>query len=150
MRITSPAFSDGSPIPGEFAAGGTGQPPPLVFRDVPPGTAELVLIVDDPDVPRDLRPDGNFDHWLVWNIPPETGGISSELPPGTVGLNTRGRHDWVPLGPPPGRGPHRYFFRLFAVDQPTRLRPASDKAQLLAAIEGHVVAQAVLMGTYER
>ena len=106
--------------------------------------------MDDPDVPTSIRSDGVWDHWLVWNIPPTTTEIPEEGPtPGVVGRNTSGRHEYG--GPCPPDREHRYFFKLFALDRELDLPAAhATKEQIIAAMEGHVLASAELMGRYER
>ena len=151
MRITSPAFGNAAPIPLAHSIDGAGTLPPLQFHDVPAGTVSLALVSHDPDVPRDRRPDGNFDHWVVWDLPPGCGGISDESDHrGRVGVNTRGENTWVPCAPPPGSGIHRYFFTLYALDAMLGLPPTAGRPEVEAAMVGHVLDSAQLMGTYER
>jgi Raf kinase inhibitor-like YbhB/YbcL family protein len=151
MQIVSPVFADEGWIPVEYSVAGTGSLVPLEFADVPVEARSLALVVHDPDVPRDRRPDGNFDHWVVWNIPPEHGGLSDAADaPGVVGANSRGANEYVAPAPPPGDGPHRYYFTLYALDTLLDLAPSAGRADLESAIEGHVLEQAVLMGKFER
>ena len=151
MRISSRAFADEGWIPVEYSVDGSGSLVPLEFADVPDGARSLALVVHDPDVPRDRRPDGNFDHWVVWNIPPEQSGLSNAADPGgVVGANSRGAKEWVAPAPPPGDGPHRYYFTLYALDTLLDLASTAGRSDLEAAIEGHVLDRAVLMGKFER
>lgn len=150
VDLTSPAFMHEQNIPTEFTAAGSGAFPPLHIAAVPPATTSLALIVDDPDVPKSRRPSGIFDHWVVWNLPPSTTAIERlDAVPGIVGLNSRGEHGYVPPGPPPGTGSHRYYFTLYALDCSLTLDPATTKDELLAAIDGHIITTAVLLGRYE-
>src|SRR2546426_810537 len=112
MRLTSPAFADGHPIPAHYTCDGANVSPELRWSDVPEGTLSLALTCEDPDAPR-----GTFTHWVIWNLDPTTGGIrAGEVPAGA----RQGRNDFgsVRYGgpcPPPGHGPHRYYFTLYAV-----------------------------------
>jgi len=149
MKIESPAFADNGLIPTKYACDGESINPPLSFFDVPAGTKTLALIMEDPDVPRALRPDGMFDHWLVWNMPANTKGIpENSAPPGTVGQNTKGTIEYAPPCPPDRE--HRYFFTLFALDSILQLPPTSGKNALLKAMENHVIESVQLLGRYER
>jgi Raf kinase inhibitor-like YbhB/YbcL family protein len=149
MQITSPVFENEGLIPTKYACDGEKVNPPLDFLEVPPGTKSLALIMEDPDVPRQLRPDGMFDHWLVWNMPASTKGLAENSePPGVVGQNTRGTLEYVPPCPPDRQ--HRYFFTLYALDATLQLERKSGKADLMKAIEGHIIEYAQLMGKYDR
>jgi Raf kinase inhibitor-like YbhB/YbcL family protein len=145
FRITSTAFTEGRPIPARYTADGDDVSPPLEVHDPPDGTQSLVLIMDDPDAPV-----GTWVHWVVWRIPVQTREIrAGELPSGAVeGRNSWGRTGYG--GPAPPSGTHRYFFKLLALDILPELPPTTDKAALLRAVEGHVLGQAQLMGTYSR
>lgn len=145
MRIISPAFADGTTIPEKFTADGADINPALVINGVPAGAKSLVLIVDDPDAPR-----GTWNHWLLWNIDPDTTSIvENSVPTGaTIGRNDFGEVRY--RGPSPPSGTHRYFFRLLALDSTLDLPAGADRAALDRAMKGHVVAQAVLMGRYSR
>ena len=151
MRITSESFKDGQPMPVAHSVDGDGALPPLHISDVPARAVSLAIASHDPDVPRDRRPDGNFDHWVVWNIPATTTIIEdAESHGGVVGRNTAGTNAWYPAGPPPGSGPHRYYFTLYALDTELDLPDDTTRADLEAAIDGHVIESAQIMGTYER
>jgi len=145
FTLTSPAFAAGKPIPPRFTADGADVSPPLTIGDPPPGTASFALIMDDPDAPM-----GTWVHWVVWNIPAATREIpEGRLPSGAV----EGRNSWHRTGyggPAPPSGTHRYFFKLYALDITLDLPAATGKAELLRAMEGHVLAKAELMGTYSR
>jgi hypothetical protein len=120
--------------------------PPLSIRDVPEATKSLILIVYDPDVPKDLKPDGNFDHWILFNIPPQTRDIAEGASPGVSGVNTRGEMKYT--GPNPPYGEHRYFFKLYALDTILELAPGANRTEVEIEMEGHILAQAELMGRY--
>jgi len=150
FQITSPAFAAGQPIPTEYTCRGKDISPPLEWSDPPPGTHAFALICDDPDAPA-----GDWVHWLIYNIPATArrlpAGVSadSQLADGSrQGLN--GWRTTGYRGPCPPSGTHRYFFKLYALDAPLSLPPAADKAQLLRAMQGHIVAQAELMGTFSK
>lgn len=152
FSISSPQFSNGGAIPARFTCEGSDTSPALAFAGAPDGTRSLALIVDDPDAPDPKAPRMTWVHWVLYNLPAGTAGLAkgvADLPDGTLsGLN-----DWKRTGyggPCPPIGRHRYFFKLYALDSvlPDLGRP--DKAQLLDAIEGHVLARAKLVGTYEK
>lgn len=149
MELTSPAFEDAQPIPAKYTCDGQGCNPPLRWTGAPATTKSLALIVEDPDVPRNLRPDGLFIHWLVWNIPPTVRQINEQSePPGTAGLNSSGQLGYTPPYPP--HGSHRYYFRIYALDTELLLPTSASKGELLQAMTGHILDQAELMGRYSR
>jgi Raf kinase inhibitor-like YbhB/YbcL family protein len=149
MRLESSVFQNEGLIPQKYACDGEKINPPLAFLDVPAGTRSLSLTMEDPDVPKTLLPDGIFDHWVIWNMPSNTKGIAeNSIPPGVVGQNTRGLLEYGPPCPPDRE--HRYFLTLSALDQMLSLERRSGKAELLKAMSGHIIAQAKLMGRYER
>ena len=143
MKLSSPAFTDGKPIPAQHAYHHQNLNPALVIENVPQGTRALVLIMDDPDAPS-----GTWNHWLVWNIAPDTRQIAAgETPAGAlVGRNDFGQRRYD--GPAPPSGTHRYFFRLYALSQPLDLKAGASRQQLDAALKNHLLATATLMGTY--
>ena len=145
LELTSSAFDDGDPIPEKHTADGAGSSPPLRWEFVPEGTRTLALIVHDPDAPS-----GDFIHWLAWNIDPESGGLDEGVPAPAQGTHGFGGQGWAGPSPPEGHGPHRYFFELYALDTELDLEAGAAREQLEDAMEGHVLAQAQLMGTYER
>lgn len=154
LVLSSIRFSDGDIIPIAYTGEGEDLSPPLQWSNLPAGTKSLALIVEDPDAPDPANPQMTWCHWSLYNIPasaqslPE-GAAPGVLPPGTLqGVNDWGRVGYG--GPMPPIGRHRYFFRLYALDTvlPDLDRP--NRQELLAAIEGHIVGEAVLMGTYER
>ncbi|MBZ0235749.1 MAG: YbhB/YbcL family Raf kinase inhibitor-like protein [Deltaproteobacteria bacterium] len=149
MQLTSLAFSDGGEIPRRHTQDGADLSPPLRWRDVPPGTESLALIVDDPDAPDPAAPKRTFVHWVVTNVPPNVSALDegTKTTGGIVGKNDYDHADWD--GPKPPIGRHRYVFKLYALD--TRLElPEVTKTAVERAMEGHVLAQATLVGTYAR
>jgi Raf kinase inhibitor-like YbhB/YbcL family protein len=149
FELTSTAFQEGESIPQQYTGDGRNVSPPLKWRDPPTGTRSLALICEDPDAPR-----GTFTHWVVFNLPAESRelaeGVPAEatLPNGTAqGTNDLGKVGYGGPSPPPGK-PHRYFFKLQALDQPVELPPGATKSQLLAAVKDHVLGEAQLMGTF--
>jgi Raf kinase inhibitor-like YbhB/YbcL family protein len=149
MKIESPVFAHDQSIPGEYTCDGLGVHPPLIFVDVPAETRSLVLIVDDPDVPTSIKTDGIFDHWVMFNIDPIITALDAdELVIGTSGANSAGALGY--MGPCPPNGEHRYFFRLYALDTTLDLPEGSTKEKITTAMEGHVLAEAALMGRYDR
>jgi Raf kinase inhibitor-like YbhB/YbcL family protein len=145
MKLSSPHFSDGNNIPERFTCEGDDCNPTLVIEDVPQAAKSLVLIVDDPDAPR-----GTFTHWLIWNLRSDVTEITegSAPPSGVQGLNDFGTGKYG--GPCPPSGVHRYYFRLYALDMTLELAPNSKRNAVEAAMESHVIAEAILMGRYAR
>jgi Raf kinase inhibitor-like YbhB/YbcL family protein len=152
LQITSPAFSDGGEIPSKYTCEGDDVSPPLAFAGVPAGTRSLVLIVDDPDAPDPKAPKRTYVHWVLFDLPPDTSEIAegmAALPGGTkCGLNDWKRPDYG--GPCPPIGRHRYFFKLYAVDARLGGLSAATKADVLAAMQGHVLGEAQMVGTYQK
>jgi Raf kinase inhibitor-like YbhB/YbcL family protein len=149
MKLTSSAFQNNGLIPSVFTCDGSNYNPPLSFSDIPAEAVSLTLIMDDPDVPKDLLPSGVFDHWAVFNIPPATTGAAENSPlAGIVGNNGAGKAKYT--GPCPPDREHRYFFRLYALDTLLDLPTGATKAQILAAMQGHIIGQAELIGRYNR
>ncbi|MCX7590232.1 MAG: YbhB/YbcL family Raf kinase inhibitor-like protein [Kiritimatiellae bacterium] len=151
FKLASSAFAEGAAIPVKYTGDGPDISPPLTWTDPPAGTKSLVLICDDPDAPV-----GTWVHWVLYDIPPTTRSLAEGIPTiGTVpGVGKQGKNDFRRLGyggpaPPPGK-PHRYFFKLYAVDVETGLAPGATKTEVLKAIEGHILAETRLMGTYKR
>lgn len=151
MKIESSAFRHGGEIPALYTCQGKDISPPLNWEGVPDQTAGLVLIVDDPDAPDPDAPKMTWVHWVLFNIPPQTSGLAEaikKLPAGTAeGLNSWNRTGYG--GPCPPIGRHRYFHKLYALDITLDLgRPT--KEELVQAMEGHILAEAELIGTYEK
>ena len=145
MRLTSPAFGNNQNIPAKYTCDGDDINPPLKIADVPEATKSLVLIVDDPDAPS-----GNWTHWLVWNIKPDTAKITEDSVPESAveGKTSFGRTGWG--GPCPGSGMHHYQFKLYALDTELNLDSSAKKPDLENAMSGHIMAQTVLVGLYQR
>ncbi len=149
MKITSPAFQEGGHIPSLYTCEGKNSWPALEFHNVPPNTQSLVLIMDDPDVPASIRPDQMYDHWVVFNIPADTDCIEESGPiPGIQGKSTNGHNAYV--GPCPPFGEHRYFFKLYALNTLLKLSSGATKKEVEHAMKGHILAEARLMGRYEK
>jgi len=154
LILKSTAFTEGESIPIQYTCEGEDFSPPLSWDHVPNGTRSLVLIVDDPDAPDPQAPKMTWVHWLLYNLPPDTTHLAEdmspeELPPGTL----EGTNNWQRTGyggPCPPIGRHRYFHKLYALD--TRLEDMNEptKDQLEAAMHGHIIAQAHLVGTYQK
>jgi Raf kinase inhibitor-like YbhB/YbcL family protein len=151
FELSSTAFEPETTIPRTHTCDGDDRSPPLAWHDAPQGTASYALICDDPDAPA-----GTWVHWLIWNVP----GDGQSLPEGIPTDETlpdgarQGQNDFRRIGyggpcPPRGR-PHRYFFKLYALDTTLDLAPGANKKQLLKAIQDHVLAEAELMGRYGR
>lgn len=152
--LQSPVFGAGQPIPAMYTCQGEDVSPPLEWREVPAGTRALALIVDDPDAPDPKAPKMTWVHWVLYNLPGASSGLpqnasTAALPPGTrEGTNDWKRTGWG--GPCPPIGRHRYYFKLYALDAPLGDLGPLTKPQLEAAMKGHVLGQAVLMGTYQK
>jgi Raf kinase inhibitor-like YbhB/YbcL family protein len=143
MKITSSAFQEGGNIPDKFSKNGENINPALRIEGAPAEAKSLLLIMDDPDAPVGL-----FTHWLVWNLDPKTTEIAeNSVPKGAV----QGTNDYPNLGyggPQPPSGTHRYYFKVFALDQTLDLKSGAKRAEVDAAMRGHVIAQGQLMGRY--
>lgn len=152
LTLHSPVFENGASIPSRFTCDGENMSPPLSWSGVPEGTKTLALIVDDPDVPKQLKPDGVFDHWTLFNIPATTTELTTGGTAGVHGANGAGKNQYTGPCPPPQYEPseHRYVFRLYALDTDLSLGEGASKADVLAAMQGHIIAQAELLGRYKR
>ena len=151
FTLTSPAFKEGDLIPKKFTCEGPDVSPQLRWNDPPKGTKSLALISDDPDAPV-----GTWVHWVIFNLPGETAelleGVPTQetLPNGArQGLNDFKRVGYGGPCPPPGK-PHRYYFKLYALDTPLNLKPRATKAQVIDAIKGHILGETQLMGRFGR
>ena len=151
MQLTSTAFNEGGAIPARFTCDGSDASPALKWSGAPSGAKSLALIADDPDAPV-----GTWVHWVVYDLPvsanelPEDTPKSQYLPGGAKqGLNDFKRLGYGGPCPPPGK-PHRYFFKLYALDALLELKPGANKKEVEHAMEKHILAQAQLMGTYKR
>jgi Raf kinase inhibitor-like YbhB/YbcL family protein len=161
IRLTSPAFTEGATIPRAFTCDGADRSPPLEWSGVPQSARSLVLICDDPDAPG-----GTWSHWVLYDLSPSITsldeGVAADLvatlEPKTVVKQpkptvSQGKNDFGKIGyggPCPPRGDHRYFFRLYALDQRTELAPGASRSTVFKAIEGHILAEGRLMGKYAR
>ena len=151
MEITSPAFAPNGEIPAAHTCEGADRAPALTFANVPPGAKSLALIVDDPDAPDPKAPKTVWVHWVVYDLPAATKGLpeGGKLPAGA----RDGKNDWKRTGwggPCPPVGRHRYFFKLYALDTTLGDLKKPTKAQLEKAMEGHTLAKAELIGTYQK
>ena len=155
MIIESSAFEDADEIPQRYTGDGKDVSPPLSWAGLPEGTKELAIICDDPDAPT-VDP---WVHWVIYKIAPEAPGLTEGLaktatlaePAGAL----QGKNTWETIGyrgpaPPTGHGTHNYSFRLYALDAPLDVRAGLGKKSLLAVMVGHILAEAELIGTYER
>ena len=144
MELSSRAFEHGERIPPRYTCDGPNVSPPLTIAGVPQGARALALVMDDPDAPA-----GTWDHWVVWNIPPETVEIAEDTEPeGVQGITDFGVPGYG--GPCPPSGTHRYQFRLYALDRELDLAEGSTKDQLETVVKEHVLAEARLTGLYRR
>lgn len=146
IDLRSPAFNDHTLIPGRFSLDGDNLSPPLEWSDVPDGTVELALLCEDPDAAG-----GPFLHWLVTGIDPSRRSIGEgEQPPGTSWPNDFGTRGYGGPRPPVGDDPHRYFFRLYALDSPVGLAPGADLDAVHAALDERRLATGTLVGLFAR
>jgi Raf kinase inhibitor-like YbhB/YbcL family protein len=151
IQLSSAAFAGGQTIPAKYTCDGSDISPPLQWTNAPANAKSFALIADDPDAPV-----GTWVHWVIFDLPAGTAALSENVAKSatTAGNAKQGLNDFKRLGyggpcPPPGR-PHRYFFKLYALDTLLDLKPGATKDELLKAIKGHVLAQGQLMGTYGR
>jgi Raf kinase inhibitor-like YbhB/YbcL family protein len=147
FALTSDAFADGAEIPQGYTCDGSGDSPQLAWDHAPDGTQTLALIVRDPDAPG-----GNFIHWVLYNLPSDVSSLASS-PAGAVGMgepghNSAGKDSYA--GPCPPIGTHHYYFTLYALDTQLSFAAPPSAEELTAAMEGHILGQAVLVGTYHR
>jgi len=154
MTISSSAFQEGQEMPGKYTCEGTNTSPPISWSNVPAKAVSLALIADDPDAPDPAAPKMTFVHWVIYDVPVSAKGLpegvkSKSLPPGTrEGKNGRGKPGYT--GPCPPIGRHRYFFKLFALDTVLSDQKQPSSEQLQKAMEGHVLAKAQTIGTYQK
>jgi Raf kinase inhibitor-like YbhB/YbcL family protein len=150
FQLTSSAFEHEGPIPGKYSCDGENVSPPLRWGDPPEGAQSFALIFDDPDAPA-----GTWVHWVLYNIPGEARALPDAVPAEVklVDGSLHGKNSWRRMdygGPCPPGGTHRYFFKLYALDTMLDLPAGATREQLEQAMEGHILAQAELMGTYTR
>jgi Raf kinase inhibitor-like YbhB/YbcL family protein len=169
LRIASSSFADNGAIPRQFTCDGDNINPPLSISGITEEAKSLVLIVEDPDIPTEVREKLNlnvFDHWVVFNIPvspppagragagrrPTTNNIQEGSAPGTEGQNSSGKVGYTGPCPPPQYQPteHRYFFKIYALDTELVLSGGATKEEVEKAMEGHIIAQDEIVGRYDR
>jgi hypothetical protein len=145
MKITSPVFNDSAPIPVKYTCDGGDIIPPLKFEEIPNEAKSLAIICQDPD-----SPSGDFVHWIIFDIDPQTLEIKEgEVPTGAIeGTNDFGNSNYG--GPCPGSGSHRYVFKLYALNQKLGLNPQATKAEFRKSLEGNTMAEAEVCSTYQR
>jgi Raf kinase inhibitor-like YbhB/YbcL family protein len=151
ITVTSTAFPEGQRIPARYTADDKDVSPPLAWAGVPDGTRSLALLAEDPDAPRGL-----WVHWVLFNLPAAARELKEGIPhdPTLADGSAQGTNDFGKIGyggpsPPPGK-PHRYFFKLYALDSKLDLKPGATRKDVLDAFKGHVLAEGQLMGTYGR
>jgi hypothetical protein len=151
LTLTSPTFESGDPIPAQYTCEGENVSPPLSWRYGPEGTESLALVCEDPDAPG-----GTFIHWVLYDIPADMDGLPEDVPPDTrlSWGGAQGRNDFGNVGyggpcPPTGET-HRYYFRLYALDESLDLPPGATRHQLVSRIQDHVLEQAELIGRFSR
>jgi len=145
LALSSTAFAPGARIPPRHTCEGADISPPLAWTDPPEGTRSFALVVDDPDAPG-----GSFTHWLAWDLPPSSRGLPEGRRAPSEGRNDFATPGWRGPCPPRGHGRHRYAFRLYALDAGFILKLGADRRHFEQAVQGHVLAEAELVGTYER
>jgi len=150
IKVKSPVFDEGEPIPTRYTCSGVDVSPPLSWTLLPENTVSIAIICEDPDAPGGL-----WTHWVIFNLPGDTAGLEEHimgreiLDNGAVqGMNDFGRVGYG--GPCPPGGTHRYFYKVYALDMELDLTPRSSRAELLEAMEGHILDQGQIMGYYTR
>ncbi len=154
LTLSSSAFSQNGAIPKRYTCDGDDVSPPLAWSGVPAGTKSLALIVDDPDAPDPASPKMTWVHWVLYDIPPTASGLSEGVSSKALPAGTKeGLNDWKRTGyggPCPPVGRHRYFHKLYALDAVLPSLGKPTKGNLEAAMKGHILAEAQLIGTYKR
>jgi Raf kinase inhibitor-like YbhB/YbcL family protein len=151
IQVSSIAFTEGDTIPKDYTCDGKDISPPLNWSGVPDGTRSFVVISDDPDAPV-----GTWVHWVLYDIPADLGGLPEGVPksPSVAGVGTQGSNDFRKTGyngPCPPRGkPHRYFFKLYALDIELNLEPGATRATVEKAMGGHILSEGQVVGKYGR
>ena len=152
FQLTSDAFSNGQSIPAKYSCVGRNVSPALAWTEPPAGTQSFALIVDDPDAPM-----GTWVHWVLFNIPAERRALPEELPvtgknidPKAIFVGTNSSGNIGYDGPCPPSGTHRYFFKLYALDTMISLLPGATRENLLREMEGHILAETEMMGTFSK
>ncbi|MBK9006279.1 MAG: YbhB/YbcL family Raf kinase inhibitor-like protein [Anaerolineae bacterium] len=153
LTLTSDAFANGGSIPVKYSCNGRDISPALAWSEPPAGAQSFALLMDDPDAP------GGWVHWVLYNIPADARGLPEDLAitgknvPEGQGNPFTGKNSWGDIGyggPCPPGGTHRYFFKLYALDEMLGLLPGANKGELLKAMEGHILAQGELVGTFSK
>jgi len=151
LSLTSTAFAEGQPIPQKYTCQGSDISPPLIWTHAPANTKSFAIIVDDPDAPM-----GTWVHWVLYDLPAGTNALREDVAKtqSLAGNAKQGINDFHQLGyggpcPPPGK-PHRYYFKIYALDAMLDLQPGATKKEVEAAMKGHILAEGQLMGTYQR
>lgn len=150
LKITSPAFKEGEPIPAKYTCDGANVSPPLAWAGAPSNAKTMALICDDPDAPGKT-----WVHWVAYDMPASTTSLPENVPKDErlAGGGKQGTNDFKKIGyggPCPPSGTHRYYFKVYVLDTETSLNPGATKDQLLAAIKNHTIAEGQLMGRYKR
>jgi Raf kinase inhibitor-like YbhB/YbcL family protein len=150
IKLVSTAFAEGQPMPKQSTCDGMDLSPPLEWSGVPQNAKTIAIICDDPDAPS-----GTWVHWVLYNLPADRIGIIENVPPAEKlpGGGLQGKNDFGKVGyggPCPPSGTHRYFFKIYALDSELPLKAGASKAELLKTMEGHILGQGQLMGTYSR
>jgi Raf kinase inhibitor-like YbhB/YbcL family protein len=146
IAVSSSAFEEGKSIPSKHTCDGADVSPPLTLAGLPAETRALALIMDDPDAPG-----GDYVHWVLYGMPAGTTALVEGAPPAGArqGRNDFGKTNYGGPCPPPGK-PHRYYFKVYALDAELTLADGASKKDLLNAMKGHILAEGQLMGTYQR
>ncbi len=151
ISVLAEGFNEGDTIPDEFTCNGKNISPSISWKGIPAGTESITLIMDDPDAPR-----GTFVHWVIYNMPARTRDLPKGMPNNKTladgsmqGMTDFGRPGYGGPCPPPGK-PHRYFFKVYALDMKINLPAGASKSQVESAMKGHILAEGVLMGKYQR
>jgi Raf kinase inhibitor-like YbhB/YbcL family protein len=144
LKVTSPVFEPNQQIPKKYSCDSQDINPPLTIQDIPQETKTLALVLDDPDAPS-----GTFTHWTMWNLPSTKNSIDENTAPGIEGLNSMGTRGYTGPCPPPSK-PHRYIFKIYALDSALDLDFDSDKSDLEKAMSGHILAEGKLVGLFSR
>ena len=150
MKVISSAFSEGGMIPGKYTCDDINVSPPLEWSQAPKGTKTFALICDDPDAPM-----GTWVHWVLFNLPAGVNELPENIPPveKLPSGAKQGSNDFQKIGyggPCPPGGTHRYYFKIFALDEELTIQSGDTKSELLKAMEGHILSEAQLMGRYKR
>jgi len=154
LSLNSGVFNEGGVVPSKYTCEGDDVAPPLEWDGVPENAQSLVLIVDDPDAPDPEAPRMTWVHWVVYNLPPDVRGLPEGATADMLPVGTKqGLNDWKNIGyggPCPPIGRHRYFFKLYVLDTILENLSSPTKLEVEAAMQGHVIAQAELVGTYKK